>query len=1054
MPKSSSPHSHSSSSSSHSSSSTSSTTIKTRSSLRKRHNKDDGCNNNSDSNSNEKIKQRTKHKAKEQTSPQSSSNSLSNKTNADEPPNTSASPPLPTKDDESQVRNTKRRTRYLWLLLHYLYQTWTQVKHHKASYVLGLCSCLVVVVIVGSMLSVLGNAPIIFLRIAELDTSEIDVQLQSNDDDAHPFLNYTTIASLLSDDPTTTYHSPRWALDNVDVYRCENTNTNTNNNNNTNANATVVPGAEWMYRGFPAPGEAAEDCYPYDSCFLKYCSAGPRKTTTDMLAADSARERRMLLGRTWDLRGLGEGEAHVSSALANKLGVGVGDTIVVRLVSSDVKPFDKLWALATAGQAAPTSDVVYVPLRVAGVYSHAMGRIPSSLKTEVIVEYGTFGALLGQAADPADTGVREFFRSADLAEYAERVVLNYPPPRSDPYMDSDMDSVRERVARFASDVVYRVGFHAVKASLPVMEALYPYSYISMFLGLIIDVSIVVLLFLCVILIYSLLVINVESRTFELGVLRMVGSTREEVVGLLLTQALAYALPAWVVGLPLAQLVTYIVFKIIEDVTDVPLPTSLTGTSIGVATVLCFAIPVIAAILPIRFALRQNLSESLDSRRSKTQAVKINVERSEHRSVPWTALVVGVFLTAFGVGVIVVFPTSLISLNMELLLGLFFVLIVLMLVGFVFLSLNLECLLYRLLALVFFFWDKLAVRKILVKNLIAHRLRNRKTTVMYSVSMSFIIFMFVAYSTMMKSFSYEIEEAYGTTAGVRVSGEDANNTPYTIRIAPQLEEYARTSPFVEAYAWRTLQLADVTKSTYVVQNIGRYAEEIVHVYGVSPNFFDVAYKKYINFAARAATVPIGGSDDSGDDMSVSELLYADQGAKGLLLGAYYRDSLGLKPNSHFVFTEYLNTVTVKDSGATSMFDSMFGSTEYTMGSSPPPLRKKAFAFMNTAPGFSFSKFSALYQDAVVSFPHYIALSRGAVTSMHDLPLGTFYLRLKSDLSDNEVDYVKQNLTDICTAQNDGAIFYVWNLRQLLSSMDVANDITTYFFVHTLIIFARA
>ena len=895
------------------------------------------------------------------------------------------------------------------------------------------------------MLSVLGNAPIIFLRIAELDTSEIDIQLQSSGDDLYPFLNYTTISSILSADESTTYHSPRWSFTSLDVYKCTPQAPPSSTSTTTTTNITLTPGSEWMYRGFPEPGEATEDCYPHESCFQKYCGSVALKATTDVLASNSARERRMLLGRTWNLPDLGPGEAHVSKNLAEKLGAGVGDTVIVRLVPQDKKPFSTLWSKAAAGTT-PTSSTVYLPLRVAGIYDNAMGRIPSSLKIEVIMDYDSLGELLGASVDPADVRIRAFFTQTNLSQYAEKVVVNYPPPRSDPYMDSDMDAVRERVAHFASDIVYKLGFHNVKATLPVMEALYVYSFISMFLGLIIDVSIVVLLFLCVILIYSLLVINVESRTFELGVLRMVGSTREEVVGLLLTQALAYAFPAWILGLPLAELVTYLVFKIIEDVTDVPLPTDLTDTAIGVSTLLCFAIPIIGAVLPIRYALKQNLSDSLDTRRSKTQAVKIDIERSEHKNIPWTVLIVGVFLAAFGIGVVVVFPTSLISLNIELLLGLFFVLIILMLVGLVLLSLNIECLLYKFLALIFFFWDKLAVRKILFKNLVAHRLRNRKTTVMYSVSMSFVIFMFVAYSTMMKSFSYEIEQAYGTDIGVSVSGEDANNTPYSIRIAAQLEAYAAASPVVEGYAWKTLSLSDVTKSTYVAQNTGRYADEVLHVYGISPDFFDVTNKRYLNFAARDKP-----EAPAGEGISVSEQLYSDQGSKGFMLGAYYRDSLGLKLGSQFSFTEYLKTVNVQDAGATSLFSSMFGSTEYTTGETPLPLRKKAFVFMNTAPGMTFSKFSSLYQDAAVSFPHYIALSRGAVKSMNDLPLGTFYLKMKSGLSKNELNYVKQNLTDICAQQNDGAYFNVWNLKQLLSTMDVANDITNYFFVNIYVLF---
>lgn len=44
----------------------------------------------------------------------------------------------------------------------------------------------------------------------------------------------------------------------------------------------------------------------------------------------------------------------------------------------------------------------------------------------------------------------------------------------------------------------------------------------LFLGLIFDLVVVLFIALSVLLIYSLLVISVESKTFEFGVMRMVG----------------------------------------------------------------------------------------------------------------------------------------------------------------------------------------------------------------------------------------------------------------------------------------------------------------------------------------------------------------------------------------------------------------------------------------------------------------------------------------------------------------------------------------------------
>jgi hypothetical protein len=61
--------------------------------------------------------------------------------------------------------------------------------------------------------------------------------------------------------------------------------------------------------------------------------------------------------------------------------------------------------------------------------------------------------------------------------------------------------------------------------MPVTDSLNGTQYFSLFLGLILNVVILILLLLSTMLIYSLLMVNVETRTFEMGVYRLVGTTR-------------------------------------------------------------------------------------------------------------------------------------------------------------------------------------------------------------------------------------------------------------------------------------------------------------------------------------------------------------------------------------------------------------------------------------------------------------------------------------------------------------------------------------------------
>lgn len=62
----------------------------------------------------------------------------------------------------------------------------------------------------------------------------------------------------------------------------------------------------------------------------------------------------------------------------------------------------------------------------------------------------------------------------------------------------------------------------------------PYSYAVLFIGLIFDILLIIFVVVAILLIYSLLLISVETKTFEFGVMRLVGLTKMGFVGMILT----------------------------------------------------------------------------------------------------------------------------------------------------------------------------------------------------------------------------------------------------------------------------------------------------------------------------------------------------------------------------------------------------------------------------------------------------------------------------------------------------------------------------------------
>lgn len=120
------------------------------------------------------------------------------------------------------------------------------------------------------------------------------------------------------------------------------------------------------------------------------------------------------------------------------------------------------------------------------------------------------------------------------------------------------------------------------------------------MGLIFNIIILLFVVISILLIYSLLMISVETRTFEIGVMRMVGLTKLGIVVMILLQGLMFVLPAIIMGFMLSfPILSFIyTFFLSADlgVPNDPIPgisAILQSLAIGLL------IPMLASIYPIK-----------------------------------------------------------------------------------------------------------------------------------------------------------------------------------------------------------------------------------------------------------------------------------------------------------------------------------------------------------------------------------------------------------------------------------------------------------------------
>ena len=101
-------------------------------------------------------------------------------------------------------------------------------------------------------------------------------------------------------------------------------------------------------------------------------------------------------------------------------------------------------------------------------------------------------------------------------------MMTLPSPRSDYYRSSDMNDIKKKVLGYTDEVVNALNFFKVNTALPLLDRLEHFSLLILYIGLIANIIVILFVIIATLLIYSLLMISIEKKTFEFGVMRLVG----------------------------------------------------------------------------------------------------------------------------------------------------------------------------------------------------------------------------------------------------------------------------------------------------------------------------------------------------------------------------------------------------------------------------------------------------------------------------------------------------------------------------------------------------
>ncbi|PRP74415.1 hypothetical protein PROFUN_06544 [Planoprotostelium fungivorum] len=906
---------------------------------------------------------------------------------------------------------------------------WHQIKTSKARFFLAGFAVFIVVLLVALLISLFKYAALAFLKMAELETGEVDVEITS-----FWGMNHTQVR-LTMNDTAHNYSAPRFSGW-INVYPssvCPKTvfyNATYSNSTVQSFNMTLDPyNATWPYMGL----NGSEPCvYDKKNCFSYLCKADGGNLPTVLHLYDSDMENTM----EWAKRGVkppDKGKAILSPSAAQYLQVKAGDLVYLQIDAYDYLGFawwsrmpeksrklnqdpdngdDKLkeiykkW-LESQGKSVQKPDTrmyysqVYLPVVVDQILDP--GTKFASDRNTIMMDLQHFHSHFTPFIHPKiPQGNVNSWKQVKLWEYSQSVIFNLPPAdRVDVYIQS-YDDAAAQVSHFASEISYKLGFPLIDSTFPVIESMKQTSFIGMVLNLVLNLVIVILLCLASLLIYSVLTIDLTSRGFELAVLRSSGMSNPRLLYLLGLKCTSSSFPALVLGIVASQLLMAVAVHFFEKLTFMKLTYWLSYKAVITSVALAIIIPTISSIFPIRSVMSQSIFEAIDKSRSKSSGVVYKIDRSEKQHDRRTPFLIGFILFLFGFSVYYVFPMALLSMSLGILGDVFLAIILGMIFGLVCLSLNLQGVTERtILKVLLVWWEATPVMNITLRNVNTHRYRNRKTTIMYSLSLGFVVFMAATLSLQVESFT----EMQKKTGGgfVKFYGRSKDDfgpiKPY--------EEYLETQSVVQDWAWNTLAM-DVKRedSQFYVSNIGRVVKDKATVVAITPNFFQVTFD-FLTIASEGS----GLSAANGPDMMRS--LYSLRGSTTALLSSHETDKLALTSGDQILL---LN-----------------GSRIFS--------RVKPLAYLSSAPTFqTLSPFPHDGTEVLVSLTTYMRWTN--CTSLLEIPMDTLIIQFRDSAGDGDITRVKNAVAGIVARQ--GKNVKSWDYRDATVRGKFTGMITAYFF----------
>lgn len=466
--------------------------------------------------------------------------------------------------------------------------------------------------------------------------------------------------------------------------------------------------------------------------------------------------------------------------------------------------------------------------------------LPFPLTLATTLEY--FGVNDTGAIDQA----LETIQGLELWDYAFTSIAMYKD-RVEAYLAGGPE-MKKHMIQFTDEVALKMGLnYEANFQIPLFDAIQAIDVIRLFLSNLFGSVIVIMCVLGMMLIYSLLLNDVEGKTYEYGMLRALGMPHKSLIQVLITKSMTFAIPGICIGLLFAFFYTIPINQYIADYATIYVPTRLEGSPVATAFALGILMPLISNIVPISRALSGTLRDSLDVYHHVVNEMTVRMIRLSEIGLDMWQTVLAVLLIVVGILTFYVVPMGFVFQDLQLVFGILNSILCGMLFGLCIVAQILQPLIESLILRVITCRQR-NLLPLVKKNLSGHRNRNRKTAQMFTLVLAFLIFAGTMFALQGRSLGDNTKVLLGSDIVITTYRfeEFLNEEGMTEILEKEMDKSRANDPgaVVKGFTFINFPLATTkfVKNIWISPLTGSLSKK-GRVYGVQENFMDVAYSEF-------------------------------------------------------------------------------------------------------------------------------------------------------------------------------------------------------------------